>query len=242
MEGAFLRRTAAFTIAFLSPAAASFGQAPGTGAISGVVYDPSNRIVENAQVLGENNATHLSGAVATTSEGVFRLPLLPPDIYTVTVKAPGYAVSISVNLPFAPNGTNLPGWGTDALNRNTMFVLADTHVFNPNLVNIARFGYMHFDGLVTQENPLSAQAIGIGTPTGQVSAGAHLPASENAAVPKRAIRTVAWQGDVGALQPLRTGPILRMPGSRSGRSKKLKLFIRKCDEFAVSTVLGTMTK
>jgi hypothetical protein len=40
-----------------------------------------------------------------------------------------------------------------------MFVLADTHVFNPNLVNIARFGYMRFDGLVTQENPLSAQAI-----------------------------------------------------------------------------------
>lgn len=117
MEGAFLRRTAAFTIAFLSPAAASFGQAPGTGAISGVVYDPPSRIVENAQVLGENNATHLSGAVATTSEGVFRLPLLPPDIYTVMVKAPGYAVSISVNLPFAPNGTNLPGWGTDALNR-----------------------------------------------------------------------------------------------------------------------------
>jgi glycerophosphoryl diester phosphodiesterase len=31
-----------------------------------------------------------------------------------------------------------------------------------------------------------------------------LPASENAPVPKRAIRIVAWQGDVGALQPLRT--------------------------------------
>ena len=49
-----------------------------------------------------------------------------------------------------------------------MFVLADTHIFSPNLVNIARFGYMRFDGLVTQENPLSAQAVGIGTPTGQV--------------------------------------------------------------------------
>ena len=52
----------------------------------------------------------------------------------------------TMNLPFSPNGTNRPGWGTDALNRNTMFVLADTHVFNSNLVNIARFGYMRFDG------------------------------------------------------------------------------------------------
>ena len=50
---------------------------------------------------------------------------------------------------------NVPGWGTDGLNRNTMFVLADTHVFNSNLVNIARFGYMRFDGVVTQENPIS---------------------------------------------------------------------------------------
>ena len=50
--------------------------------------------------------------------------------------------------PFSPNAANVPGWGTNELNRNTMFVLADTHVFNSNLVNIARFGYMRFDGAV----------------------------------------------------------------------------------------------
>jgi len=72
----------------------------------------------------------------------------------------------TINLPFSPNGTNVPGWGTNALDRNTMFVLADTHTFNSNLVNIARFGYMRFDGLAAVQNPFSAQAIGIGTPTG----------------------------------------------------------------------------
>jgi hypothetical protein len=82
----------------------------------------------------------------------------------------------TINLPFSSNGTNVPGWGTDGLNRNTMFVLADTHVFNSNLVNIARFGYMRFDGVVTQENPISAQAIGIGTPTGLVEASSNMPA------------------------------------------------------------------
>jgi Carboxypeptidase regulatory-like domain/TonB dependent receptor len=81
----------------------------------------------------------------------------------------------TITTPFAPNGENLPGWETDALNRNTMFVLADTHVFNSNLVNIARFGYVRFDGLVTQQNPISAEDVGIGTPTGATVSSSNLP-------------------------------------------------------------------
>ena len=68
--------------------------------------------------------------------------------------------------PFSPNAANVPGWGTNSLDRNTMFVLADTHVFNSRLVNIARVGYVRFDGSAVVQNPLSAQAIGVGTPTG----------------------------------------------------------------------------
>jgi Carboxypeptidase regulatory-like domain/TonB dependent receptor len=81
----------------------------------------------------------------------------------------------TVNLPFSPNGANVPGWGTNALDRNTMFVLADTHTFNSNLVNIARFGYMRFDGLAAVQNPFSAQAVGIGTPTGLSGPGSNMP-------------------------------------------------------------------
>lgn len=68
--------------------------------------------------------------------------------------------------PFSPNAANVPGWGTNQLNRNTMFVLSDTHVFNSNLVNVARFGYIRFDGSSTVQNPLTADALGEGTPTG----------------------------------------------------------------------------
>lgn len=71
-----------------------------------------------------------------------------------------------MTLPFAPPAANLPGWGTDALNRNTMLVLTDTHVFNAALTNIARFGYMRFDGVSHIQNPLKAAAIGEGVPTG----------------------------------------------------------------------------
>jgi hypothetical protein len=77
--------------------------------------------------------------------------------------------------PFSPNAANVPGWGTNELNRNTMFVLADTHVLRSNLVNLARFGYVRFDGSSIVENPLKAAAIGEGTPTGSASSSVNAP-------------------------------------------------------------------
>jgi hypothetical protein len=81
-----------------------------------------------------------------------------------------------LTLPFSPTAANLPGWGTDELNRNTMFILSDTHVFNAALINIARSGYMRFDGVSHIQNPLKAATIGEGTPTGSVSATDNAPA------------------------------------------------------------------
>ena len=77
--------------------------------------------------------------------------------------------------PFSPNSANVPGWGTVKLNRNTMFVLADTHVFSANLVNIARFGYTRFDGSSIVQNPISAAAVGEGTPTGATGPSLNMP-------------------------------------------------------------------
>src|SRR5580704_12526731 len=73
----------------------SFGQTPGTGAISGIVFDPAGRVIADAEVLAVNDGTHLSRSVRTSAEGVFRLPLLPPGTYTATVKAPGFAAKTS---------------------------------------------------------------------------------------------------------------------------------------------------
>ncbi|MEI9970360.1 MAG: carboxypeptidase-like regulatory domain-containing protein [Terracidiphilus sp.] len=67
----------------------TFGQTPGTGAISGVVYDPAKRVIGNAVVLTVNVGTDVSRSVVTTAEGVFRVPLLLPGTYTVTIKAAG---------------------------------------------------------------------------------------------------------------------------------------------------------
>jgi hypothetical protein len=77
--------------------------------------------------------------------------------------------------PFSSNGANLPGWGSNVLARNTMFVLADTHAFSSNLVNVARAGYVRFDGLTASQSPLLASAIGQETTTGPGGPGASAP-------------------------------------------------------------------
>lgn len=72
----------------------------------------------------------------------------------------------TTNEPFTPFGATVPGWGTQQPEHNDMFVLSDTHTFNPRLTNVARFGYMRFNGSQTGDHPISASAVGMTPPDG----------------------------------------------------------------------------
>ena len=72
---------AALSMSLLLPIGAVFGQTPGTGAISGVVHDPAGRLVQNAEILVVNEATHSSRTVTTTGEGFYRVQVLQPGYY-----------------------------------------------------------------------------------------------------------------------------------------------------------------
>ena len=74
---------------------------------------------------------------------------------------------------FSANAATVPGWGTNELDQNTMFVLGYTHVFGPNVVNLARFGYMRFDGISSIANPISTLDLGTVSPQG--ASGADIP-------------------------------------------------------------------
>src|ERR1700722_14647962 len=76
-------------------ASAGFGQTPGTGAITGVVSDPAGRLVVNASVQAVNEATQITRSAITTTAGGFRVPLLPPGMYAVTVVAAGFSTNTS---------------------------------------------------------------------------------------------------------------------------------------------------
>ena len=56
--------TALFTSAVL-------GQAPGTGAIKGTVYDPSGAVVQNARVTVASEATEARRLASTDTTGTF---------------------------------------------------------------------------------------------------------------------------------------------------------------------------
>jgi hypothetical protein len=68
--------------------------------------------------------------------------------------------------PFSSFAANVPGWGTDFSATNIMFVLSDTQTFHSNLTNLARFGYMRFNGLQTSQSAIDAADVGMATPSG----------------------------------------------------------------------------
>ena len=94
MRPTLLHITWAVTVTiFLLAASAAHAQTPGTGAISGIVSDPQNRPVNHAEILAENESTHIVRSANTTAEGDFRIPLLSPGTYTLTVSAPGFTMN-----------------------------------------------------------------------------------------------------------------------------------------------------
>jgi Carboxypeptidase regulatory-like domain/TonB-dependent Receptor Plug Domain len=65
-------------------------QTAGDGAIQGTVTDSTGAVIAGAKVVATNNATHVSTAQPTTSEGFYDLRPLIPGTYTVTISAPGF--------------------------------------------------------------------------------------------------------------------------------------------------------
>ena len=74
--------------------AQAIAQGGATGAISGVVQDPSGAFIANADVRISNQATKvLERTVKTGADGAFTAPLLPVGTYTVSVQSAGFARS-----------------------------------------------------------------------------------------------------------------------------------------------------
>src|SRR5947209_1035213 len=65
-------------------------QTPGTGAIAGSVADPTGAVVIGARVSVVVESTQASREVTTSGDGSFRLALLQPGVYLVSVEAPGF--------------------------------------------------------------------------------------------------------------------------------------------------------
>ncbi len=71
-------------------AVCAFGQGGGNAAMSGVVTDPSNAVIANAQVTMIQAGTQIRRTSTTNASGQFTIPSLPPATYHLSVEAPGF--------------------------------------------------------------------------------------------------------------------------------------------------------
>jgi hypothetical protein len=88
-------RAAGLLVVFLALAATGFAQTQvTTGAIEGIVTDPSGAVVGDATVSANNAATGFERQVMTDSSGFYRIVLLPLGTYRVSVAKRGFATLV----------------------------------------------------------------------------------------------------------------------------------------------------
>src|SRR5215471_11493606 len=68
------------------------------GEFTGSVTDPSGGVVQGASVEAKSQTTNRVRTVTTASNGVYRIPDLDPDSYTITVSASGFTDSAYRNI------------------------------------------------------------------------------------------------------------------------------------------------
>src|SRR5271157_1541507 len=87
-------------------AIAAFAQSQlGTGAISGVVRDPSGGAVPGAKVTVTNTETGLARQIESNDAGQFMAPVLPPGRYKLLVGKEGFAQLETSDIDVSVGGT-----------------------------------------------------------------------------------------------------------------------------------------
>jgi Carboxypeptidase regulatory-like domain/TonB-dependent Receptor Plug Domain len=87
---------------FLILGGSTYGQDTNSGAISGVVADPTGAMVPQATVTVTNQSTNVSVRVTTGDNGFYSAESIPAGRYTVTVEKPGFKESITKDLQIDP--------------------------------------------------------------------------------------------------------------------------------------------
>src|SRR6185503_13159209 len=74
-----------------------------TGKITGQVTDPAGAIVNNAEVTLTNTATREERKATTDDSGSYALSLIPPGVYTLSVRVAGFKEYINQGLELSVN-------------------------------------------------------------------------------------------------------------------------------------------
>jgi outer membrane receptor protein involved in Fe transport len=89
---------AVIVIAF-GAARVSWAQTANTGAVTGTVKDSSGAVVQNAEVVIVSEATAAKRRATTGTDGIYRVPLLPPGSYRVEASTSGFKLAVRPGVP-----------------------------------------------------------------------------------------------------------------------------------------------
>lgn len=124
-------------IALLSLAAAGWAQNATTGAISGVVSDPSGAVIPGATVTATSASDGSIHTTTTQINGHYLLPLLKPGDYTVTVAHTGFSTLKRSPVSVAVSGdTNLDAQLKVGESTQTVEVTGAPPLIQPDNANI----------------------------------------------------------------------------------------------------------
>ena len=82
-----------------SPSRVNDSQQTGTGSLSGTVLDTNRNVLQGARVTLAGPPGSATRTVESGSNGQFAFADLPPDVYKLTVTAPGMSASASIQIP-----------------------------------------------------------------------------------------------------------------------------------------------
>src|ERR1700730_2462733 len=117
---------------------AAFGQALSAGTVAGVVLDPNNAAVQNANVTIANSVTGYTRTVTSNADGTFRFDNVPPNNYQLSVAASGFdtatqhvnvrtSVPISVKIPLSVGSASATVTVTDMNASDALENVSSTH-------------------------------------------------------------------------------------------------------------------
>ena len=86
-----VRKLVTVAVQLVLLATLGFAQGVATGDLHVTVRDPKGGVVTNAAVTARDESKGLERATSENTDGQYRILLLPPGTYTVTVTAPGFA-------------------------------------------------------------------------------------------------------------------------------------------------------
>ena len=93
-----MRKLVSLILMLLAVSRFTFAQGAATGDVHVTVKDPKGSLVTNATVTARDQAKGLERSVTGNTQGEYRIQLLPPGNYQITVDAPGFAKATVENV------------------------------------------------------------------------------------------------------------------------------------------------